>query len=175
VRPGLFGAPALCYHFGMAKKEEIRKVVFHPGDVLFRENDNSFQFYIIQEGVVEVFKDDGQGGIIMLAEAGEGNSIGEFAMIDRLPRSATARAKTYVKTIEVTETGYQRLLDELPEWAVSVMRGLVERLRHANEIIRRTHSGDPQTDQEISSAEYDPEASSITKTPYDFDDTPDLA
>lgn len=155
---------------------QIRQIVFKPGDILFRENDNSFQFYILQDGIVEIYKTSPDGQKIILAEAGEGTSIGEFAMIDRRPRSATAQAKTEVTAIEVSEDGYQKLLSELPEWAVAVMRGLVERLRNANEIIRRSQEGlDQKTKQEIASAEYDPDSSTVTKTPYDFDDTPDLA
>jgi len=157
---------------------QIRQIVFKPGDILFRENDHSFQFYILQDGIVEIYKTSPEGNKIILAEATEGTSIGEFAMIDRRPRSATAQAKTTVTAIEVSEEGYQKLLSELPDWAVAVMRGLVERLRNANEIIRRIQQEggvSQKSTQEIASTEYDPEASSVTKTPFDFDDTPDLA
>lgn len=156
--------------------QEIKPVTFAPGDILFRENDASYHFFIIQEGTVEIFKTAPDGTHVVLALAGEGTSIGEFAMIDRLPRSATAQAKTNVKAVEVSEVAYRRLLGDLPDWAVSVMRGLVERLRNANEIIRSA-AVDAKTRQQITSAEYDPDSSNVkvtgTKTKID-DDTPDL-
>ncbi len=156
--------------------DQLRQVTFKAGDILFREHDESYHFFIIQYGIVEIFKTTAEGKKIVLADCGDGNAIGEFAMIDRRPRSATALAKTEVGAIEISEQAYQQLLGELPEWAVAVMRGLVERLRNAHDIIHRIEGIDQKTTQEIESAEYDPESSTVTKTPLDeFDDTPDLA
>lgn len=140
---------------------DIEEVIFQPGDVLFEENEQSFHFFIIQEGEVEVFKTGGDGQPIPLAIVGEGSSIGEFAMIDRLPRSATARAKTQVRAAKVSDGAYQQLLHELPDWAVAVMKALVERIRATNEIVRRASSMDEKTRHVIDSFEFDPDASTI--------------
>jgi CRP-like cAMP-binding protein len=156
------------------KENSIRQIRFQPGQILFHENDRSFHFYIIQEGKVEVFKNGEDGSTINLAEIGEGTSLGEFAMIDRQPRSATARAKTQVSAVEISEEAYQELLSDLPDWAVSVMRGLVDRLRNANDIIRNLSNLDPGTQVAIAQAEFDPEISVISDAIFDEDDTPDL-
>lgn len=140
---------------------EIEEVVFQPGDILFQENEQSFHFFILQEGEVEVFKAGPSGEQISLAVVGEGSSIGEFAMIDRLPRSATAKALTLVRAAKVSDRAYQQLLQELPDWAVAVMKALVERLRATNEIVRRTTSVDAKTRQALESFEFDPDASTI--------------
>lgn len=114
---------------------EIENVTFRAGDILFEENELSFHFFIIQNGEVEVYK-KGANGNIVLAKVGPGASVGEFAMLDRQPRSASARALTDITAAKVSPEAYERLLDELPDWAVSVMRALVERLRFTNNIVR---------------------------------------
>ncbi len=116
--------------------KEIENVQFHAGEVLFDENELSFHFYIIQEGEIEIYKKGTAGNNIILAKVGPGNSVGEFAMLDRQPRSASARALTDIVVAKVSPEAYERLLDELPDWAVSVMRALVERLRYTNDIVR---------------------------------------
>lgn len=158
-----------------AKPEHLKPVIFKAGDILFREGDQSYHFYIIQEGSVRIFRETEDGRRIELAVVSEGSSIGEFAMIDRLPRSASAEAITDVKAVEVSESAYEALLSELPEWTVAVLKALVERLRHANDIIRKAQSIDPNLKDQITSAEYDPESSKVETLIWDDDDVPDLA
>lgn len=121
--------------------QQIEKVEFRAGDILFQEDEISFHFFIIQEGEVEVFKRGPAGEELQLAKVTPGNSLGEFAMLDRKPRSASARALTDIVAARVSPEAYEELLDELPEWAVSVMRALVERVRHTNDIVRALQSG----------------------------------
>jgi CRP/FNR family cyclic AMP-dependent transcriptional regulator len=158
----------------MNAANKIKPVRFSAGHILFRENDQSFHFYIIQEGEVEIFKTSDDGSKVPLAVVTQGASIGEFAMIDRLPRSATAVALTEVSAVEVSEAAYRQLLEDLPDWAVSVMKALVERIRHTNEIIRRAHTVDKNIKREIASVEYDSEKSGVRKDPLDDTENPDL-
>jgi CRP/FNR family transcriptional regulator, cyclic AMP receptor protein len=132
--------------------ESLEKVEFKPGQVLFNENDESFFFFIIQEGSVEVFKTDESGKIIPLAIAGEGQALGEFAMVAKKSRSASARALTKVVAVKVSENAYQTLLDELPSWALAMIEGLVERLRQADDIIKAYGIIDPSLVAKINSA-----------------------
>lgn len=120
---------------------QIEQVHFRAGDVLFQEDETSFHFFIIQEGEVEVFKRGPSGEELKLATVTAGNSLGEFAMLDRQPRSASARALTDIVAARVSPEAYEQLLNELPDWAVSVMRALVERVRHTNDIVRALQSG----------------------------------
>ncbi len=152
--------------------DEIIPVVFSPGQILFRENEQSYHFYIIQEGRVEVFKTAPNGTKVVLAVVAEGTSIGEFAMIDRHPRSATAQAIDEVRAVKVSEAAYEKLLNDLPDWAVAVMKALVERLRQTNEIIRKSQVTET-VKREIENVEYDTNASAV-KDEFDDDDTPDL-
>lgn len=117
----------------------VETVYFAEGDILFEENEASFHFFVIQEGEVEVYK-NGPEGKVVLATVSSGHSVGEFAMLDRKPRSASARALTALTAVKVSPEAYKVLIDELPEWAVAVMKALVDRLRRTNEIVRNARS-----------------------------------
>jgi len=147
---------------------QIETVIFQPGESLFQEGEIGFHFFVIQSGQVEIFRTGSEEQKIPLAVVSDGASIGEFAMIDRKPRSATARALTEVQAAKVSEAAYQELLTELPDWAVAVMTGLVDRLRQTNEIIRRSGIIDRKVMLEIQSVEFDADADEIE------DDNPDL-
>jgi CRP/FNR family transcriptional regulator, cyclic AMP receptor protein len=138
--------------------DQIEVIEFEKGDNLFKENESTFHFYIIQQGEVEVYKRGSKGAKVPLAVVGAGSAIGEFAMIDRLPRSATADALSHVVAVKVSEAAYEKLLQDLPDWAVAVMRALVERLRQTNEIIRSAEITDDKLKKQIETVEYDSEA-----------------
>lgn len=147
--------------------KEIETVEFRAGEVLFEENEVSFHFFIIQEGEVEVYKTSPTGDVT-LARVGPGNSIGEFAMLDRQPRSASAKALSNVTCAKVSPDAYERLLDELPDWAVSVMRALVERLRFTNNIVREIQKSTTGTlhsaaQKALDYAEYSDSESRVTR------------
>lgn len=147
--------------------DDIETVYFEPGDILFEENEASYHFFIIQEGEVEIFK-KGSAGDVVLAIVGPGNSIGEFAMLDRKPRSASARALTALTAAKVSPEAYNQLLADLPDWAVSVMRALVERIRFTNEIVRSLQRSkglkmSSQAQHALESAEFSDSDSRITR------------
>lgn len=157
----------------MSAVDDIEIVNFASGDYIFHENEISYHFYILQEGQIEVFKTNKGGGKIPLAIVGPGASLGEFAMIDRQPRSATARALTDVRAAKISDAAYNQLIEELPDWAVSVMRALVERLRHTNELIRKNNIVDEAMLAQIESMQFD-SPSTVTGTNPDLRSAGDL-
>lgn len=148
---------------------DIEQVKFRRGELLFEENEMTFHFFIVQEGEVEIFKISGDGKKeVVLAKVGPGSSIGEFAMLDRQPRSASARALTDLTAAKVSPEAYSRLLRELPEWAVSVMQALVERVRVTNNIVRelqKTRLGllNVAEQQALESAEFSDSESRVSR------------
>lgn len=148
--------------------EGLKKVAYKAGEVLFREGDTSRHFYIITEGQIEVFKSGNSGEEIPLAVLGEGQSLGEFAMVDHSPRSASARCLTEVKAVLVNEEAYRYMLQKLPEWALSMMQGLISRIRETNEILKRHGIVDNELTQKIAAMEFDQEMTATLK--LDLDD-----
>ncbi len=114
--------------------EGIERVNFKKNDLLIKEGDTGFFFYIIQEGEVEVFRPSSRGKEKRLNVLKEGQALGEFALVSNQARSASARALTDGFAYKVSEENYKQLLADLPGWAVAVMSGLIDRLQKNNEI-----------------------------------------
>jgi CRP-like cAMP-binding protein len=151
----------------------IDQVVFKAGDILFKEGDTTYHFYVIQEGDIEIYKTTPEGKKVVLGVVGAGSSLGEFAMLDHMPRSATAQAMTDVSAAVVSEEAYQQLIEELPDWAVAVMRGMIDRIRATNDIIRKAGIGaqSAAVKKHIAAIEFDPNS----PDPLDEDDSPFLS
>ena len=64
---------------------------FDTDEYLFEEGDHGECAYIIESGTVEVSLNKG-GRKLVIATLGKGEVLGEMSIIDKLPRTATARA-----------------------------------------------------------------------------------
>jgi CRP-like cAMP-binding protein len=63
------------------------------GDVLVKKGEKSSDLYVILDGTVNILTDKGD----KLTEVGPGSVLGEVALVDAGPRSATAVCKGLVK------------------------------------------------------------------------------
>jgi CRP-like cAMP-binding protein len=115
---------------------EITRETYKPGEFIFFEGDIDFHFYIIDSGEVQIFTKNNQGARINIATIEPGESFGEFALLDRAPRSASAQALTEVSLFKVSEKGFENLLEELPVWASSMLRNFAVRLKNMNQVLK---------------------------------------
>lgn len=115
---------------------EILKEVYNAGDFIFFEGDIDYHFYIIESGSIQIFSKSKSGQRIDIARVDEGESFGEFAMLDKQPRSASAQAITDCTLIKVSQVGYEQLISELPVWASSMLKSFTKRLRDMNETLK---------------------------------------
>jgi CRP-like cAMP-binding protein len=99
-------------------------VSFAAGEVIFREGDEGDKMYLVRSGEVEI---ELNGKVI--ETLAQGDIFGEMALIDRSRRVATARAKTHCELAAITEKSFLFLVDEMPYFAIFVMRTLADRLR----------------------------------------------
>jgi CRP/FNR family cyclic AMP-dependent transcriptional regulator len=97
-----------------------------PGDEIIREGDVDDSLYVIVAGRVSVVK-----GTRTLAELGEGEVVGELALLDPAPRGATVRALTDVVFLRIDAGPLFQIMQERHEIARAVMRVLARRLRLA--------------------------------------------
>jgi putative ABC transport system ATP-binding protein len=78
------------------KKEpepELRRVLLGAGEIVFEQGEVSDLVYVVEEGVIEVFRRRADGGEEVMVEHGPGAYFGEIGPLLRLPRTASARAK----------------------------------------------------------------------------------
>jgi CRP/FNR family transcriptional regulator, cyclic AMP receptor protein len=105
-------------------------VEIEPGHSLFREGEPGDTMFVVLDGAVDVL----HGGNVV-ETIGEGGLIGELALIDTGPRSASAVAATACRIVRVDKKEFTYLVQEHPTFALQVMAVMAERLRRANDRI----------------------------------------
>lgn len=106
---------------------------FDPGQVVFREGDDSDTCYVVGTGHARAIRSHSDGRTITLATFGPGDIFGELAMFDDEKRSATVEAVDAVEAIAILGSDMRRLLREHPEMSAKLVVALGRRLRAANE------------------------------------------
>lgn len=124
------------YYHKMEETADITKEVYRPGEFIFFEGDIDFHFYIVQKGQIQIFTKSTAGHRVNIALVSDGESFGEFALLDKQPRSASAQALTDCTLIKVSERGYEQLLEELPVWANSMLKSFAIRIKNMNEMLK---------------------------------------
>ncbi len=107
------------------------------GEFLFVEGDKGDYMGFVVNGILEVLKKSAAGENVLIARLAKGSSIGEMALIDKSPRSATVIAKQPTTMITLTNRGFDRLLEKSPTIGVIIIRKIA-RLLSLN--MRRTSS-----------------------------------
>ena len=115
-----------------ATNPHVQRLSFQPGQVIFAQGEIGYDFYIVESGTVSIAANN-----VEIAKAETGESFGEFALLDKQPRSASAIALTACQVVKVSKDGYQQMLSELPTWAVSMLEAFARRIKTSNEILKK--------------------------------------
>jgi CRP-like cAMP-binding protein len=110
------------------------------GHVLFREGDAGDEMYILQSGRVAI-KKKVQDGETVLAVLEKGDFFGEMAMLERLPRSATAEVVEEGDLIVISGDMFGDMIKQNPEIAVRMLRKQSIRLRDTNKQLEHALKG----------------------------------
>jgi CRP-like cAMP-binding protein len=105
------------------RNEPAIKVVAD-GEAVFREGEAADAMYVVLEGEVDVVHGDR-----VIESVGPGGIVGEMALSEQAPRSATVVARGPVRLAVVSHQRFTFLVQQTPGFAVHVMRVLVDRLR----------------------------------------------
>jgi cytochrome P450 len=97
------------------------------GEVICREDELADRWWIVAEGQADATM---QG--LYVATIGPGETIGETALLDGKPRTATVTATTEMVIHEVDGVGFLAALVEAPNVALGLLRQFANRLRAAN-------------------------------------------
>jgi CRP-like cAMP-binding protein len=100
------------------------EVVTQPGSWLVREGELGDALYLVVRGRLSIEK-----GTRPVAELGPRECVGELALLDAEPRSASARALGEVLALRLEREPFLELIDERPELARGILRILAQRLR----------------------------------------------
>jgi CRP/FNR family cyclic AMP-dependent transcriptional regulator len=117
----------------LALAETTRLRSFKPHEVLFHEGDVGNALFMIHSGLVKIvrYTADGEGTILRLL--GSGECMGEMALLDGQPRSATAEALTAVTAVTLDREALRALVARRPELAWTLMSELSMMVRRVTQ------------------------------------------
>src|SRR5258708_17930899 len=110
----------------LGQKARIRQLA--EGDVLMRRGETGDSLFMIDEGWFKIVTEDAQGEELIINKSGPGESIGEMALLDKAPRSATVIALSAARVLELKKDAFQEVLDKRPDVALSFTRSYSYRL-----------------------------------------------
>lgn len=103
------------------------KIVEHaPGHAFMTQGRTALGLHLILDGEAEVLVNDEMRRVV-----GPGEYVGEIALLDGKPRSATVRARSAVRAWAISESEFRTMLEQEPGLALAVLRGLCARIREA--------------------------------------------
>lgn len=103
----------------------VEDVHFRPGGVICAEGQHGYECFVIAAGEAEV-----QVGGQAVAVVGPGDVVGEMAIVDGGPRTASVVALTDVHAFSIERRRFDALLERAPAIARAMLRQLSTRLRH---------------------------------------------
>ena len=112
--------------------------MFSAGTTLMEQGDPGSAMYVILDGRVRVERQRSDlGEPLVLAELGPGQVVGEIAVLDGEPRSATVTAVEETQTMELTADVLTDVMLQFPEVARALLRTLSGRLRSTDEFVEQ--------------------------------------
>ena len=112
--------------------DAIIKKRFKRAEVVVEQGKKSDALYIILPGRARLMSTDSRGREVILATLHPGDYIGEMSMIDDEPHSATVRTEVQTDVLMLAMTALILFSIHPSSMAYNIMRGLVQRLRHAD-------------------------------------------
>lgn len=101
---------------------------YQDGEVLCRQGEPGDCLFVIQEGEFEVVReDDGRETVIRVA--GKDELLGEMAIFDRAPRSATVRARGPGRALTLDKRNFLKRINEDPSLAFRIIQTMSQRIR----------------------------------------------
>jgi CRP-like cAMP-binding protein len=126
---------ALPQRFSALLFSNAKPVHLAAGQVLFVAEDTGDGCYRIEKGLLKVSLVSGSGAERVIAILGAGAIVGELAVLDGLPRSATVQALRDSELLFLSKVKFNQYANKHPELCQHLLVLLASRLRDANDVI----------------------------------------
>ena len=118
----------------MSIGETLPRQIFPAGAQIFSEGDDGRFAYVIEGGQVEISTFN-NGRRVVIARLENGELLGEMALVDDTPRSATAVAVEETQVVVIDRSSLQQYIDSADELVQLLLRVTLERLRAAQQVM----------------------------------------
>lgn len=121
---------AIAFFEGMSASELQRvddlgmRIEVPEGEVLVDQGDPGTHCFVVLDGVANVYANGDY-----VATSGQGSTIGEMALVDHRPRTATVVAASAMTLLRFDTRQFKALLEEMPKAHERIMGILSARLR----------------------------------------------
>ena len=116
---------------------------YQPGEVLFREGESGEVMFVIQSGTVRITKEIG-GEAKSLAVLGPGEFLGEMAILNGKPRTATATVVETTRCLVIEAKTLESMVARNAEIALRLIKKLAKRLDSADTLVEILMHRDPK-------------------------------
>lgn len=104
--------------------EYMEIVELEQGQTLFSEGDNSDYMGFVVSGALDVIKQSDSGKDVTVSTLPRGRSIGEMALVDTFPRSATVVANKPSTLLIMSSENFEQILEKYPRVGISFLKGI---------------------------------------------------
>lgn len=114
---------------------------FGHGEILEHEGEVGECFHLLLRGKVEIVARGPNGARLRIRDLTAPNVVGEIALLQGIPRTASVVAASDVEVAVVTKAGFSQMLKSKPEVAEEIARIVAPRLTETAERVRSMHEG----------------------------------
>ncbi len=111
-------------------------MTYNKNSVLMTEGDFGESLLVIESGSAKVFVSDDNGDEMVLYIKGPGSYIGDIALLDDAPRSASVVTLSKTVVHSMSKSDFLSILRFNPEIPITIIRSLTRRLRHETKAVR---------------------------------------
>lgn len=115
--------------------EEVHLAV---GEELFAEGTTGDRAYIIRSGELEIIKNSSGREVLLSLRSEPGDVIGEMALLEQMPRTASVRARTESELLAIHQDQFDHLLNTSPSAARAMLHTVLQRWRGTEAMLRQS-------------------------------------
>lgn len=115
------------------------RMMYQPGEDVVRQGEPGDSAYIILSGEADVLVSTPTGEL-NVAALGCNDIIGEIAILMDIPRTATVRASSELTALRIDKDHFFRLVTEVPEMGIEIMKELARRLEKTTADLREARA-----------------------------------
>jgi len=116
-----------------ALRQDLVRRQFQQGEAIFQQGDPGQMLYLIETGQVRIYVQDEEGQETSVIVYGPGEIFGELAVIDGLPRSASAVAMENTIVYTLNRDSFREHMRNSPQLALNFMKALSVRVRYSTQ------------------------------------------
>jgi CRP/FNR family transcriptional regulator, cyclic AMP receptor protein len=112
--------------------QHVQRRTYPRGATIIEAGEATQSLHLIVTGRAQVVMTDSKGAVVILAILRPGEHFGEMGLLDEHPRSASVVAREPCEVLALGKEQFAACMKDNFELAMTVTRGLVKRLRNAD-------------------------------------------